>query len=180
MEKILNKKIIAEGKKMALEEVQIDFDNGKITAFERILFQGNSSATGVMIAAIDADDYLYLIEQYQVGSEKRELVLPRGGIPDGRTPEEQANTELQEEAGVKAGKLEKVGVIEIVPGYMKARSILYLATDLEDSKITGDEIESVRVVKLKFTEAVSFIMSGKITDSRTIAGILMVKEYLKK
>lgn len=109
-----------------------------------------------MIAALDGTD-LYLIEEYQVGVDDRLLVLPRGGIPQGVTPEQQAQNELQEEIGYRAKNLQFLTRLEIFPGYLQASSLLFLATELQPSMKEGDEKQTIVIHKMPLEKALRLI-----------------------
>lgn len=179
MEKILNKRTLASGRTLSLEEVSIDFGNGHTSIYERTVF--NKDALGVMVVPVLQTGELVLLEQYQVGMEGRTLVLPRGGVPDEYISklEEYANVELQEELGYKAGQMKKIGVLHPMPGYLTTESVVFLGTELVESSLVGDEHEELKRCKLSFKEAIQRISSGEIVDARTVAGIFMARESLK-
>ena len=176
MEKIISRTKKYSGTVMSINALEIDFGNGKKGTFERMEFK--IEGIGVMIVALDKKNNIYLIRQFQAGPEKRLLVLPRGGVKNGVKPEIMAKIELEEEIGITASKILQIGLLEIFPGYVKAQTILFLATELTPKKSDGDEMEDIEVVKMPLEEAVELCITGKISDARTIAGILMVNEYL--
>ncbi len=178
MEKILKTTLISSGKFLKIRGVEVDFGNDKQAVLERLEF--NDEGNGVMMVALDEENNIFLVEQFQVGCEERLLVLPRGGIKTGFNPEEMARQELEEEIGLTANKLVKIAEIQIFPGYVKAMSILYLATELSKRTRDGDELETINVIRMQLHDAVNACIDGKIVDSRTIAGILLVKEYLQR
>lgn len=183
MEKILAQRIVTSAQRSAIDEVDIDFGNGKKATYERFRFAHGSTLStgvGVMVAAVDEGQNIYLLEEYQAGAEQRLLVLPRGGVPASETVEERANVELQEEIGMGARTITKLGTMYPMPGYIVVEISFCLAQDLYSSKLSsGDEHAELKTIKLSFPEAVEYIMSGKITDGRTIAGIFMAREYLQ-
>lgn len=178
MEKIINRKVIASGRLLKLLGIEIDFGNGKYSEFERVEF--NWGNKGVMIVALDASNNTYLVEQYQAGSERRMLCLPKGGLNKGESPIEMANIELQEEIGFKAKSLTEICILDVFPGYINFQTILFLAKDLIPKSSVGDEIEDVETIIMPFSKAIEACLNGQITDTRTIAGILMVDKYLNK
>lgn len=177
MEKILSKKTLHQWKFLRLDQAEIDFANWKISHFEYLSF--NDEWDWVMIVAINDKNEIFLVEQYQVWVNKRILVLPRWWVKPWESIEEKANIELQEEVWMKAKKMKYLKEVDIFPWYVKARSFLFLWTDLEQCKIEWDEIETIYVHKIPFKLAIDKIMKWEITDSRTIAWILFVDKYLK-
>ena len=55
---------------------------------------------------------------------------------------------------------------------------MYLATELEKGEVSPDEDEFIDMVKLPFAEAIKLVTEGKISDSKTIVGLLLAKERL--
>ena len=131
-----------------------------------------------MIVAIDEKEEVFLVEQYQVWVDKKILVLPRWGINPKESLEWNANKELQEEIWMKANDLKFIKEIHAFPWYVKAKSSLFLWTNLEPSKIDWNEVENLHMHKMPLSSAVEKIMNWEIIDSRTIAWILFVDKYL--
>jgi len=178
MERIIWEKTVFEWKFLQICEAEIDFGNWKISKFEYVSFKDEWA--GIMIVALDNEENIYLVEQYQIWCNKKLIVLPRWWCKKWEKIEDKANIELQEEIGMKAKNMKYLTEIEIFPWYVKAKSHLFLATDLEVSKLEWDEYEELIIHKIPFEKAVKKIMNWEIIDSRTIAGILYVKNYLKK
>ena len=64
---------------------------------------------GVTIVAFDRDERLLLVRQYRHPAGRELLELPAGTLEPGETPESCAERELQEEAGYRPGRLERLG-----------------------------------------------------------------------
>jgi 8-oxo-dGTP pyrophosphatase MutT (NUDIX family) len=176
MERILKKEIVYKGDPLSIEALDIDFGNGKKGRFHRGVFP---DPTGIMAIPFDGENYL-LIEQYQVGSEERMIVLPKGAVPMGIQPEDQLQEELAEEIGFRAKTVKQLSnkPFEIFPGYIVANFYVYLVTDLYESKSEGDEFESIKLVKISRKEIYVAIEQGRITDTRTVMGLLLADKYL--
>ena len=178
MEKTLSTTQPYTDKVFTINRSEIDFGNGKIWTFEYISSSANSWE-GVIIVALDQENNVFLIEQFQVAANKRLLTLPKWWLENWISIEQQVHSELQEETWYKANKITRLTELEIFPGRHQAKSYLYLAQDLEASPKQGDELEDMIVHKIPFAECIAKIMSWEIVDSRTIAWLLFVKEYLK-
>ena len=55
---------------------------------------------------------------------------------------------------------------------------IYLAENLEMGETAFDETEDLQIKKLPFEEVLSMAMDGRITDSISIAGILLLARKL--
>ena len=178
MEKILKRKTAYKGRITQIEEVDIDFGNGSTATFELVNF---SMVTGVTILPIDENNFVYMVKQFKLGVKERIISLPSGGLNKGEDPLEVAKKEIQEEIGFKSKNIKLMfrghsspGYIGSIPGYF------YLAKDLMPSKIEGDEIEDIEVIKLPLDKVLQMIKSGEIIDSKTISAILYYKTFYKK
>lgn len=102
------------------------------------------------------------------------LEIPAGTMDKGeKDPKKCAFRELKEETGYKAKKM--IPLIKYYPsiGYNTELIYCYVATGLKkssDLKLDADEILSV--VKIDFKKVLRMILSGKITDSKTICAVL--------
>ena len=176
MEKILKRKTIYQGKIVNIEEVDIDFDNGKISTFELINF---NVETGVSILPIDSKNNVILVKQFKLGVKKRIINIPSGGLEVGENPIEVANRELQEEVGYKSNDLSLIFRAHSSPGYIGSElAYFFLAKDLVPSKIEGDEIEEIQIIKLPFDQILKMVKSGEIIDMKTISAILYYKQFI--
>lgn len=102
------------------------------------------------------------------------LEIPAGTMDKGeKDPKRCAFRELKEETGYEAKKM--APLIKYYPsiGYNTELIHCYVATGLKkssDLKLDDDEILSV--VKVDFKKILRMILSGKITDSKTICAVL--------
>jgi len=177
MEEIKKKDQLYKDKLFTINAVKIDFGNGNVGTYE-LIESSFDSGDGVIVVPVDENNKVYLLEQYQVGADKRLLILPRGGLDKNSDPDKQANEELREEIGYRANKLTKLVRMEIFPGWYKGASILYLAQDLIKDPKKGDELEDLKLRIVDYAKISNMIQKGEITDARTIAGLLYVKDYL--
>lgn len=176
MEKILKRKIVYQGKIVNIEEVDIDFDNGSIATFELINF---NIETGVSILPIDSENDIILVKQFKLGVKERIINIPSGGLEAEEDPLQVANKEIQEEIGYKSNNISLMFRGHSSPGYVGSEpAYFFLAKDLVPSKIEGDEIEEIQIIKLPFDKVLKMVKSGEIIDMKTISAILYYKQFL--
>lgn len=102
------------------------------------------------------------------------LEIPAGTLNKGeKDPKKCAFRELKEETGYEAKKM--IPLLKYYPsiGYNTELIHCYVATGLKrssDLKLDDDEILSV--AKIDFKKVLKMILSGKITDSKTICAVL--------
>ncbi len=137
--------------------------------YEREVVTHNGSA---VIVPMFADKTVALVKQYRHAAEKYLLELPAGSVEDDETPEECAFREIEEEIGMKAGKLEKLTEFYVSPGFLTEKMHVFLATDLTESKQNLDDDENISMEKLTFDEVFEKIRRNEIEDAKTMLGLI--------
>ena len=66
------------------------------------------------------------------------------------------------------------------PGYSDERMHIFLATDLKPEEQNLDEDELLDVHVVGFDEAMEMVLGGAIQDAKTIAGLFMAANRLKR
>lgn len=127
---------------------------------------------GVTVVAIDAQGRVLLVRQYRHPVGDALLELPAGTLDSDETPESCAARELQEEAGYRPGRLEKLGGFYLAPGYCTEYQHVFLATDLVESRLEPEE-EAIETVAVSLDEALHLVAAGGIVDSKTVAALLL-------
>lgn len=128
---------------------------------------------GAVVVLAEHEGELLFVRQtrHAVGEVLLELVA--GTLEPGEEPEATAWRELQEEAGFKAGRLERLGEFFSAPGFCTELLHCYLATDLTPSRLPGDEDEDITVERHSLAEALEMARTGRIRDAKTLAGLLL-------
>ena len=176
MPKRIGERTIAKSKHFEIKEVDLEFSSGKRMIHEIV----DNGMQGVTIVPINKDGTVFLVREYLTGAGEYQLGLCKGGIELGHTPEETAQRELQEEVGYKAGRLDKLAEVFLHPAYTTAKTHIFLARDLKESKLVGDEGEELEVVSYPFKDFEKLIDSGEIHDARIIAALYLAKRFLDK
>jgi 8-oxo-dGTP pyrophosphatase MutT (NUDIX family) len=128
------------------------------------------------------DGTLTLVRQYRASLEDDLLELPAGVCDvDGESDERTAERELAEEAGLAASRLEHLVTIHNAPGMSDERIAVFLAEGLEavEGDPQGEEEVAMTIERVALTEALEMIDDGRITDAKTIVGILLLARRLR-
>jgi ADP-ribose diphosphatase len=176
MPKRIGERIIAKSKHFDIKEVDLEFSSGKRMTHEIV----DNNMQGVTIVPIDKDGTVFFVREYLTGAGEYQLGLCKGGIEPGQNPEDTANRELQEEVGYKAGRLDKLAEVFLHPAYTTAKTHIFLARDLKESKLVGDEGEELEVVPYPFKDFEKLIDSKEIHDARIIAALYLAKRFVDK
>lgn len=107
-------------------------------------------------------------------------VFSGGTVEPGEPHETTANRELQEELGLAAGRLDYLGQLWPWSKYLTVRSDLYLARDLTESRLAGDEGYAIGVARVPLAAFEQYITSGRLRDARIIAGLYLARAYLQQ
>ena len=119
-----------------------------------------------------------MIRQYRYPMGMEQIELPAGKLDESESHLVTAGRELEEEIGYKAGSLTEVTEIHPCIGYSDERMWIYLAEQLEVTKTNTDQDEFIELMPTELEETVEMVWSGKITDVKTIIGILWAHRLL--
>lgn len=132
----------------------------------------------VTILPVDDDGNLYFVSQYRLGSGRTLLELPAGVLDPGESPLTSAQRELREEIGKDARQFIKLGGFYLAPGYSDEYMTVFLATDLYDAPLAGDEDEFINLESLSIKETYQKARAGDIHDGKTLAALILASSYL--
>ncbi len=175
MERRLGSRVLFEGAKFAVKEIDVELAPGKVVQWEIIDKGGHSIA----VVPVDGAGDVYLVEEYCGATDERALSLPKGMIDAGESAEAAALREMREEIGM-AGDLKKLSEMTVSPGYLTQKTAVFLATGLRPDPLPGDEEGRIEVVKMPLQAALQKTLSGEITEARTIAGLALAKVVLDR
>lgn len=134
----------------------------------------------VMIVPVLDDGRVVMTVEYSPAFNQWVLILSSGGIEVGEDPAETANRELQEETGFKAGRLDLLGKLCPFIKYLNQHLTLYLARDLQPSKLQGDEGYEIGLEYTSLDDFETLIAAGRIQDCGVIAALYMARAFLER
>jgi ADP-ribose pyrophosphatase len=133
----------------------------------------------VTILPVDENDRIWFVQQYRHPAGDVILELPAGTLEHAEDPLVCAQREIQEEIGMGAGSLKKLGGYFLAPGYSTEYMHVYLASDLYPSRLPGDEDEFLDVVSCPVPRVLEAVRSGKIQDAKTLASLYLAQSIIK-
>lgn len=143
--------------------VQPDGKDGKYATIEFI--------SGVSVLAIDDEDYVYLTKQFRYAAGEETLKVVAGGV-ENESAVDAAQREIKEELGITAEEFTELGTIQLDHSIIKAASTLFIARKLTFGETDRDAAEEMKMVKIKFSEAVEKVLNGEITHAPSCIIIL--------
>ncbi|WP_165423696.1 NUDIX hydrolase [Ktedonosporobacter rubrisoli] len=117
-----------------------------------------------------------LIEEYDFGAGTWQLTLPGGKIEPRVTLEEQAQQELRQEIGYKAGRLEKLVELHSHPGYIAQKVHILLASDLEWEPLEAERYEEIKVHTFTLEEALAATAEDQRFDPEAALALLIFNQ----
>jgi ADP-ribose pyrophosphatase len=163
----LNSKTIYEGK---IFNISIDKIREGDIEYEREIVVHKGSA---VIIPVFEDKTVALVRQYRHAAARSLLEIPAGTLNTSEAPEIGASRELEEEIGVKAGKLEKLTEFYVSPGFLTEKMFVYLATGLTETQQNLEDDEILTIERHSFQRLYEMIKSGDIEDAKTISAVLL-------
>ncbi|MBX2947002.1 MAG: NUDIX hydrolase [Cyclobacteriaceae bacterium] len=127
------------------------------------------------IIPLDNLNNTWLVGQFRYTLNEYSWEIPEGGGTISTDPLDAARRELREETGLTANKWTLLTRIHTSNSVTDEEGFIFLAEDLTQGEDDREETEADLVVKkLSLQEAVRMVMEGKITDSISMTGLLMV------
>jgi 8-oxo-dGTP pyrophosphatase MutT (NUDIX family) len=140
---------------------------------------GNEGVYGVVelppsvaIVALNDQDEVLLVGQWRYTHGKFSWEIPTGGSEAGEPILDAAKRELREEGGVSAAEWLSLGSIDNSNGVTTDVSNLFLATQLSAAVRHEDPTEKLSLKWMPFSQAVADVISGAMTESGTVSGLL--------
>ena len=173
-EKTIGSEHIYDGGIIKVDKLRVILPNGKEAARDMVYHPGAS-----VVVPINENGEVYMVRQYRKPIEKISLEVPAGKLDAGEKPEACANRELKEETGLVAKSMKHIASVHSTPGFCNEVLHLYVATGLEEGEACADEDEFISSEKVPVKELVDMVLSGEITDAKTIIGILLADKILE-
>src|SRR5262249_6930564 len=127
-------------------------------------------AVGVL--PIDADGMVHMVGQWRFPLERYSWEMPEGGAEPGEDLELCARRELEEETGLKAGRLQKILEMDLSNSLTDEHATLFLATDLTPGVAQPEEVEVLKRRTAPFADILARVCDGRIRDGLTVAAVL--------
>ncbi|QND49972.1 NUDIX hydrolase [Rhizobium lusitanum] len=129
----------------------------------------------VEVVALDAEDNIYLVQQYRHGLGVVALELPGGAIDaSDASPVEAAARELREETGLSAPEWEHVGSLAANPATHTNLCHIVLARNVElTAKPSDDPTERIRLIRMPIRQAIGLALEGKMIQVIHVAALTL-------
>jgi ADP-ribose pyrophosphatase len=161
------------GFRLKLEREAVSLPNGQQVELDIVRHPGASA----VVPFVSVDEVL-LIRQYRHAAGGAILEVPAGKLDPGDTPEQCAARELEEEAGRKAGRLEKLSWIFTTPGFTDEIIHLFAAFDLEPVPTRHERDEVIELVPMRLASALDLIWRGQLHDAKSALALIFAARHV--
>ena len=156
--------------------IDLYFDNVRLPNGKKSTREWVDHPGAVCIVPILNNGDILLIRQFRYGPRKEFIEIPAGKLDKNEEPLKCGIRELEEETGYKSNKLTFLTNIHPAIGFSNEKMWMYLAEELELSEKKLDEDEFLELLPTPLNIALEWVFTGKITDVKTIIGIMWLKE----
>lgn len=174
----LDTRRVYTGRVLNLDIDTVQFPDGSSGELEVIRHPGASAIVPVASEPTGPDPVLLMLRQFRHAAGGPLWEIPAGRLDPGESPEVCARRELQEEAGVEAGRLERLTTIWTTPGFTDEAIHLFWAGDLKTVAHAREPDEFIEVVPRPLSEVLKGIRDGEIRDGKTVVAILFMAGFV--
>ncbi|HSC94646.1 MAG TPA: NUDIX hydrolase [Burkholderiales bacterium] len=174
-ERRLSSRTVYRGRLLHVLEDRVRVPDGRLARREYVRHPGAVA----MVPFLDPTTVV-LVRQYRYPLARHFYEVPAGKIDPGETPLQTARRELREECGYRAARWRHLTTIHPCIGYSDERIELYLARGLTHVGHAPDDGELIEVVPMKLAAALRWVRAGKITDEKTVIGLLWADRFLRR
>ena len=172
----LNKKEIYDNPWITVEEHQVINPGGGKNIYGKVSFK--NYALGII--PLDEDNNTWLVGQYRYTLNEYSWEIPMGGGSISKDILSEAKRELLEETGLEAENYTQILKIHTSNSVTDEVGFIFLAESLNQKESNPEETEvDIKVKKISLLEALEMIQQGEITDSLSVAGLLMLARLKK-
>src|SRR5438876_9007496 len=134
-----------------------------------------------VVPLLPGEREVVLVRQYRAAVDRLLLEIPAGKRDVADEPVEvTAHRELEEEIGMRAGRLEPLAEFFNSPGFCDEHSFVFLARDLERvaASAQGVEEQHMTIEHVALDAVPDLISGGELVDAKSIIGLLATRERL--
>lgn len=161
-----------QGRLLHVKKDRVRLPDGGESTREYIIHPG----AAVIIPVFDNGDVV-LERQHRYPLHRDFIELPAGKFDPDETELACAQRELLEETGYTARAWQALHTVHPCIGYANERLVYFLAEGLEFSGENMDEDEFLEILRVPFDEAMAMIGDGRISDAKTVAGLLWFARF---
>jgi ADP-ribose pyrophosphatase len=173
IESTVRREEVFSGKLLRIRRDIVRLPDGKTASREFV------SHPGAVLVIAQLDNGKLLFErQFRYPLNRVFLELPAGKIHPGEDILLTARRELREETGYEAQSWHYLGLIHPCIGYSDERIEIFFARGLTYVGDCRDDGEFLEVLEIEPAEALEAVREGRLTDGKSVAGLLWAEKIL--
>jgi len=165
--------LVFDGRLLKVHNDRVRLPDGTEGMREHVRHSG-----AVAVVALFDDGSVLLERQFRYPHGRVFIEIPAGRLEPGEPHLETAKRELLEETGYAAAEWRSVGVIHNAIGYSDEAIEIFLARGLQPGTAKLDAGEFLETFTVPLDEAVAMARDGRISDSKSVIGLLWVSLLL--
>lgn len=163
---------------LAIDDVVVDAPGPEV--LHRVVVRHPGA---VVVVPVEDDGAIAVcVRQFRAATGTEVLEVPAGKRDvDGESAETTAVRELEEELGLRAGRLVKLAEFWNTPGFSDEYTHLYAALDLVAGAPVAPssaEEREMTVERVALADVEYLVASGELRDAKTIIGLLLARSFL--
>ena len=171
---------VFSGRTIHVDVDRVRFPDGSIGRLEMVRHPGAAAVAALHDLREGAEPSVTLVRQYRYAAERYIWEVPAGKLEPGEPPEACALRELEEEAGLRAGRLERLASVHTTPGFTDEVIHLFVAWELEPGRTSHGASEFMDVHRLPLRHTIEMVDAGEITDAKTICTLALVQRWVDR
>ncbi len=171
-ETMLEGNVAWRGRFLDVRHDRVRLPDGKVADREYIVHPG-----AVMIVPIVDDAHVVMERQYRYPMRRVMLEFPAGKLDAGESTYTCGRRELQEETGYRAAQWARAGITHNAIAYSTEGIEIWFARGLVAGPNRLDAGEFLQVCTVSDTDLEAGVMAGRVTDAKTLAGLLILQHW---
>ena len=159
-------RVVHRGRSITVRVEEAELPDGRRVELDVVRHPGAAA-----VVPFESQDRVLLLRQYRHAAGGTIWEVPAGKL-DGDTPEVCAAKELEEEAGRRAGRLERLASIFTTPGFTDEVIHLFAAFDLAPVPMRLEEDEVIEVVPTSLSDALDLVWKGEMRDAKSALALV--------